>query len=397
MASMPQFFVSLQTYSKHLVVLWIKRQLPEAIPAFNSKMTASMSRSHLVCSLFVLFPSSHKHCEIKFSSGPTTLLANHIVGDPIASDLHCGAAYWTFEMRENRCLMIQLKTFLSCLLCLFTFITSCSAWACGLVPVTQTVAGNKNVLWDRQQSIGLHYGGSGCCFEKIDAPKGVEVTVFVDFNSKTCKFCRNGKVIVVKSVPEAEFPLRLGICGHSGTTFNIKPDKVPSAECLMAAQVGDSIFSSQVSAKHQALPLPSGGAVGGKVMAASDKSLKQLTFLRLEFSSGMEYDLWRRALLHTVPALTIDSGQSLSSSDSSPKPDAGKAAEKQVEPLKLLFSFLADTRVLCEERYASELFHYFLSYSLFEAVMFVWNEFGLRKVRFSSHHFHCCPLLFQPS
>jgi hypothetical protein len=271
---------------------------------------------------------------------------------------------------------------------------SCSAWACGLVPVAQTVAGNKNVLWDRQQSIGLHYGGSGCCFEKIDAPKGVEVTVFVDFNSKTCKFCRNGKVIAVKSVPEAEFPLRLGICGHSGTTFNIKPDKVSSAECLMAAQVGDSIFSSKVSAEHQALQilLPSGGAAGGKVMAVSDKSAKRLTFLRLEFSSGMEYDLWRRALLHTVPALTI--GQSLSSFDSSPKLDAGKAAEKQVEPLNLLFSFLADTRTLCEERCASELFYYFHSYSLFEVVMFVWNEFGLRKVRFTSHHFHLWPSSF---
>ncbi len=51
----------------------------------------------------VCFVSKLPHTLSKFSSGPTTLLANHIVGDPIASDLHCGAAYWTFEMRENRC------------------------------------------------------------------------------------------------------------------------------------------------------------------------------------------------------------------------------------------------------------------------------------------------------
>ena len=47
--------------------------------------------------------------KVTFPNGPTTLLANQIVGDPSASDSHCEGSYWTFEMSGN------------------------SAWACGLV------------------------------------------------------------------------------------------------------------------------------------------------------------------------------------------------------------------------------------------------------------------------
>ncbi len=37
-----------------------------------------------------------------FPSGPTTLLANQVVGDSKASGVDCEAAYWTFEMSKNR-------------------------------------------------------------------------------------------------------------------------------------------------------------------------------------------------------------------------------------------------------------------------------------------------------
>jgi hypothetical protein len=135
----------------------------------------------------------------------------------------------------------------------FAFVQTFSrAWACGLVPVAQTVAGNKSVLWDREQSVGLHYHGPGSCFQKINAPRGVQVTVFVDFTSKICKFCCNGVVVAIKPVPDAEFPLRLGICGHRGSVFNRKPkevgdfkDESSKFECFMAAQVGDSVFPVQ--------------------------------------------------------------------------------------------------------------------------------------------------------
>ena len=40
---------------------------------------------------------------VVFPNGPTTLLANQIVGDTKASRADCEAAYWTFEMSNNSC------------------------------------------------------------------------------------------------------------------------------------------------------------------------------------------------------------------------------------------------------------------------------------------------------
>ncbi len=244
----------------------------------------------------------------------------------------------------------------------------CSAWACGLVPISQTIKANKNVLWDRQESIGLHYQGSGCRFPQIDAPKGVEVTVFVEFTSKVCKFCRNGVVVAIQSVPEAEFPLRLGVCGHNGSIFNLKSDKFADFECLMAAQIGDSIFPAPADVSNpQALPfspqrqarVPSsalrGGAAVGGFFAASGKNTKVLECLRLEFSSALEFDHWRRALLHARPTLAIESTQSQQSQqffDMPTKPDVKSADDASIQHLSLPFSFIQDTRSLCEERYA---------------------------------------------
>jgi hypothetical protein len=241
----------------------------------------------------------------------------------------------------------------------------CSAWACGLVPISQTVAKNKNVLWNRKESIGLHYQGSGCHFHNIDAPKGVEVTVFVEFTSKVCKFCRNGVVVAIQSVPEAEFPLRLGVCGHNGSIFDLKSDKFADFECLMAAKIGDSIFPAPDLTNPQALPFPPqrqargpasalrGGAAVGGFVASSGKNTKVLECLRLEFSSALEFDHWRRALLHALPTLTIESTQSQQSQqffDLPTKLDV-KSADASIRHLSLPFSFIQDTRCLCEERY----------------------------------------------
>ena len=114
-----------------------------------------------------------------------------------------------------------------------------SAWACGLVPDSAT--GNKNVLWDRKGSIGRYFSGMGCSFEKIVAPPSVDVTVFVHFESKTCKFCLDGLVVAVQNnVPSSEFPLRLGVCGHSGTNFAITATNFDE-QSLLDAKVGDRV------------------------------------------------------------------------------------------------------------------------------------------------------------
>jgi hypothetical protein len=242
-----------------------------------------------------------------------------------------------------------------------------SAWACGLVPISQQE--NENVLWDREESVGMHFQGAGSCFESINAPPGVEVTVFVEFASKICKFCCDGVVVAVQQVPEAEFPLRLGICGHSSSNFCLKPEKIANFECLMAAQVGDSIFfpaSGSSNPRHshapfhqqfRALAVASGGgaAVRGR-SAPSEKLPKQLECLKFEFSSAHEFDTWRRALVHMHPSLTIDTTQSQHHSGLLPSQDVSSAGTSAPH-VNVPFSFLPDTRPLCEERCAFHLMH----------------------------------------
>ncbi len=271
------------------------------------------------------------------------------------------------------------------------------AWACGLVPVAQTVAGNKFVLWNRGQSVGLHYQGSDCCFQSIKAPQGVQVTVFVEFTAKICKFCCNGVVVAIKPVPDAEFPLRLGICGHNGSVFNLKPNQVgdfkdesAKFECFMAAQVGDSVFPVQGPSQRQGLsPLPhdvfavpsfarGGGAASEQVSVASEISAKQLTCMRLEFSSASEFDLWRRALLHSNPSLKIEAAQSLQ------KDDASADATAHELSLNLLLNFIPDTRPLCEERSAFGLISPPRFHSLFLRSCYICME----RIWFAQGTFH---------
>ncbi len=212
----------------------------------------------------------------------------------------------------------------------------------------------------------MHFAGVGSCFESINAPPGVDVTVFVEFASKICKFCCDGVVVAVQQVPEAEFPLRLGICGHSLSNFCLKPEKIANFECLMAAQVGDSIFfpaSGSSNPRHlhapphqqfSALAVASGGgaAVRGRLVP-SEKLPKQLQCLKFEFSSAHEFDIWRRALVHMHPSLTIDSTQSQHHSGLLPTQDFSSAH------VNVPFSFLPDTRPLCEERCAFHFMHLF--------------------------------------
>ena len=235
------------------------------------------------------------------------------------------------------------------------------------MPISQQE--NKNVLWDREESVGIYFQGAGSCFESINAPPGVEVTVFVEFASKICKFCCDGVVVAVQQVPEAEFPLRLGICGHSSSNFCIKPEKIANFECLMAAQVGDSIFfpaSGSSNPRHshapfhqqfRALAVASGGgaAVRGR-SAPSEKLPKQLECLKFEFSSAHEFDTWRRALVHMHPSLTIDTTQSQHHSGLLPTQDVSSAGTSAPH-VNVPFSFLPDTRPLCEERCAFHLMH----------------------------------------
>ncbi len=120
-----------------------------------------------------------------------------------------------------------------------------SAWSCGLVPDSSTTSGDKKVLWDRIASVGRHFRGNHCVFEKINAPPGVDVTVFVHFESKTCKFCCDGVVVAIQNVRSSEFPLRLGICGHKDTKFAMIQMNFDE-QALLDAKVGDRVHSNMV-------------------------------------------------------------------------------------------------------------------------------------------------------
>ncbi len=163
------------------------------------------------------------------------------------------------------------------------FIVARSAWACGLVP--DSAVGNKNVLWDRAASIGRYFSGQGCAFEKINAPPGVDVTVFVHFESKTCKFCCDGVVVAVQHVPSSEFPLRLGICGHRGAKFAITPITFDE-QALLEAKVGERVRPKTCSVAHSAAASTGTDSVlASSSLALSDHDISALVRRGVEASA----------------------------------------------------------------------------------------------------------------
>jgi hypothetical protein len=192
--------------------------------------------------------------KVTFPNGPVILFGDTVVGEETAE------SFWSFIFRGGN-----------------------SAWSCGLVPETESH--NKDCLWKRANSIGQHHSGSGCALKQQSMPESATVTVYVNFTSKTAMFFGEGALTCTVEVPESEvsafalafiaawytqpsiydlediflvlftrtcffqFPLRLGICGHSGSRFELV-----DTDASKFAPEFVSLFSSNASVRTASQP-----------------------------------------------------------------------------------------------------------------------------------------------
>lgn len=117
-----------------------------------------------------------------------------------------------------------------------------SAWSVGLIPEAQ--CNNASVLWGTRGSIGRHYSGSGGCLPQVRTNQGDVLTSCVDAAQRVWFLCVNGKIVAREQVPASHFPVRLGLCGHNGSNFEIIPDAAVPPEvanqCRLASAPGSS-------------------------------------------------------------------------------------------------------------------------------------------------------------
>jgi hypothetical protein len=129
-----------------------------------------------------------------------------------------------------------------------------SAWSVGLIPEAQ--CNDANVLWGTRGSIGRHYSGSGSCLPQVRTNQGDVLTSCVDAVQRVWFLCINGKIVAREPVPASHFPVRLGLCGHSGSSFEVIPQAaVPlevAKQCKLASAAGSSgPVIWQVTLAHQ--------------------------------------------------------------------------------------------------------------------------------------------------
>jgi hypothetical protein len=96
-----------------------------------------------------------------------------------------------------------------------------SAWSVGVIPESQSH--NSCVLWGSQSSIGRHCSGSGSCLRPVRFSSGDVLTSCIDALHQVWYLCVNGQIVAQEQVPSSLFPVRLGLCGHNGSRFELIP------------------------------------------------------------------------------------------------------------------------------------------------------------------------------
>jgi hypothetical protein len=96
-----------------------------------------------------------------------------------------------------------------------------SAWSVGVIPDAQSQ--DSAVLWGHKGSIGRHYSGSGSSLPQLRRDQGDMLTSCIDAVQGVWYLCVNGKIVAREHVPAQYFPVRLGLCGHNGSSFELIP------------------------------------------------------------------------------------------------------------------------------------------------------------------------------
>ena len=129
------------------------------------------------------------------------------------------------------------------------------AWSVGVIPDAQSQ--NKSVLWGHKGSIGRHYSGAGSCLSQLRRAQGDVLTSCIDAVQGVWYLCVNGKVVAREHVPAQYFPVRLGLCGHNGSSFELIPGAaVPpevASQCKLSSPASGPVIW-QVKDTHSTIP-----------------------------------------------------------------------------------------------------------------------------------------------
>jgi hypothetical protein len=135
---------------------------------------------------------STSETDVEFPCGPVNLFSNMVVGMAAST-----SARFSFIPRGGN-----------------------SAWAVGIIPESRQ--SDENVIWE--SPIGWHRGGSGVRnasmsseFSRAESHSLV-CTVAVDSTRLELTLEIAGTVMGKQALQPSMFPLRIGICGHNGTT-----------------------------------------------------------------------------------------------------------------------------------------------------------------------------------
>lgn len=156
--------------------------------------------------------------DVRFPSGPVNLLSDVIVG---SADVKCA----------------QLK---------FIPLKGNSSWAVGVVPTAQK---HPHAIWDSRLS--WFRGGSNVLeitqpLEQAETNGGI-VELLVDYSSRKMTLSVAGEVVEIRSVPELNFPLRLGICGHTRTRVKVLAPRTPQKRLYATCLLSSSRFHNRLS------------------------------------------------------------------------------------------------------------------------------------------------------
>ncbi len=126
----------------------------------------------------------------------------------------------------------------------FKYIGGNEAWSVGVIPESQSH--NTDVLWRSREAIGRVNGSHGSHLRSFQTNRGDTMTTCIDAVQSLWFLSVNGTVVAREHIPPHYFPVRLGFCGHNGSTFQLIPGAEVPPEVLSQCQVSISVKSASV-------------------------------------------------------------------------------------------------------------------------------------------------------
>ena len=124
----------------------------------------------------------------------------------------------------------------------FKYLGGNDAWSVGVIPESQSE--NPEVLWRSRDAIGRVNGSHGSHLRSFQPNRGDTLASCIDAVQSVWFLSVNGAVVAREHIPPSCFPVRLGFCGHNGSTFQLIPGaEVPPeilGQCKMSMAVNNA-------------------------------------------------------------------------------------------------------------------------------------------------------------